>query len=250
MANPDMEKAARSRKLLIPLDEVMKGWALKQYPHQVKTMASYLGVFDHMFDGRSFTPLVAMNVDYPDGSSVHCGNFLSPAQTSCEPKVSFHTEDDSLTTLLMVDLDGNILSRNDEILHWMVGNIPNGDLTQGESVCQYLPPCPVKGTGYHRIVFCLMKQTTRYDYEAIHTRHNTRCLVSRSFKTSTFLDNFQLVPQALSFFQATWDMSVSNNFTEILGIKEPVYDLEPFLTPNQRKRSQVREIFAKKYTNM
>ncbi|XP_028391951.1 39S ribosomal protein L38, mitochondrial-like [Dendronephthya gigantea] len=132
----------------------------------------------------------------------------------------------------------------------MVGNIPNGDLTQGESVCQYLPPCPVQGTGYHRIVFCLLKQTTRYDYEDIHTRHNTRCLVSRSFKTSTFLDNFQLVPQALSFFQATWDMSVSNNFTEILGIKEPVYDLEPFLTPNQRKRSQVREIFAKKYTNM
>lgn len=64
--------------VLIPLDEVRKGWSLKQYPHQVKTMASYLGIFDHMFDGKSFTPLVAMNVDYQDGSSVHYGNFLSP----------------------------------------------------------------------------------------------------------------------------------------------------------------------------
>jgi phosphatidylethanolamine-binding protein (PEBP) family uncharacterized protein len=31
-----------------------------------------------------------------------------------------------------------------------------------------LPPCPVKGTGYHRFVFCLLNQTTRCDFEETH----------------------------------------------------------------------------------
>lgn len=36
----------------------------------------------------------------------------------------------------------------------------------------------------------------------------------------------------------------------VTGIKEPVYDLEKFLTPNQKKRLQVKEVFANKYKNM
>ena len=68
--------------VLIPLDEVRQGWSSKQYPHQVKTMSSYLGIFDHMFDGRSFRPTVVMNVDYWDGDSVHYGNFLQPVKVN------------------------------------------------------------------------------------------------------------------------------------------------------------------------
>ena len=47
--------------------------------------------------------------------------------------------------------------------------------------------------------------------------HVFRCLASRSFKTTTFLERFQLDPVGLCFFQASWDRSVSNTFTEILG---------------------------------
>ena len=236
--------------MFIPLDDVRKGWTLKQYPHQVQTMASYFGIFDHMFNSKSFKPTVVMNIDYQDGDLVHYGNFLQPTKTLCEPKISFDCKEDSLTTLLMVNLDGNIFSTDHEILHWMVGNVPNGDVSRGDMVSQYLPPCPVKGTGYHRFAFCLLNQTARCDFEEMHKTYNARCLMSRSFKTATFLDNFQLDPIGLSFFQTTWDRSVTNTFTEIFGIKEPVYDLEPFLTPNQKKRLQVKERFEKKYTNM
>jgi hypothetical protein len=68
--------------VLIPLDDVRKGWTPKQYPHQVQTMASYLGIFDHMFDGRSFRPEIVMNIDYQDGDSVHYGNFLQPTKVN------------------------------------------------------------------------------------------------------------------------------------------------------------------------
>ena len=65
---------------MIPLDEVRHGWSSKQYPHQVKTMSSYLGIYEDMFDGRSFRPTVVMNVNYQDGDSVHYGNFLQPVK--------------------------------------------------------------------------------------------------------------------------------------------------------------------------
>lgn len=44
------------------------------------------------------------------------------------------------------------------------GNIPNGEIDQGEVVCDYLQPFPVKGTGYHRMVFVLYKQDSKIDY--------------------------------------------------------------------------------------
>ena len=66
--------------VFIPLDDVRKGWTLKQYPHQVQTMASYFGIFDHMFNSKSFKPTVVLNVEYQDDDLVHYGNFLEPTQ--------------------------------------------------------------------------------------------------------------------------------------------------------------------------
>lgn len=54
------------------------------------------------------------------------------------------------------------------------GNIPNGDASAGEVISQYIPPCPAKGTGYQRFVFCLLNQTTRCDFQELHATYNTR----------------------------------------------------------------------------
>lgn len=45
-------------------------------------MASYLGIFDHMFSGRSFRPMVVMNIDFQDGEAVHYGNFIEPTKVT------------------------------------------------------------------------------------------------------------------------------------------------------------------------
>ena len=54
------------------------------------------------------------------------------------------------------------------------GNIPNGDVKEGEVVSGYLPPCPVKGTGFHRFVFCLFNQNARCNFEEIYRTHCSR----------------------------------------------------------------------------
>ena len=54
------------------------------------------------------------------------------------------------------------------------GNIPDGNLSKGDVISHYLPPCPVKGTGYHRFVFCLFNQTSRCEFEEVKKKYNTR----------------------------------------------------------------------------
>lgn len=47
------------------------------------------------------------------------------------------------------------------------GNIPDGDITKGETIYDYLQPFPTKGTGYHRLVFVLYEQTQKLDYSTV-----------------------------------------------------------------------------------
>ena len=43
------------------------------------------------------------------------------------------------------------------------GNIPGSRISNGQILCEYLPPVPVQGTGFHRFVFCLIKQNGELD---------------------------------------------------------------------------------------
>jgi len=45
-------------------------------------------------------------------------------------------------------------------LHWLVVNIKNANVETGKEVIEYNPPTPPKGTGAHRYVFILYKQTS------------------------------------------------------------------------------------------
>ena len=43
------------------------------------------------------------------------------------------------------------------------GNIPGSRIADGEVLCEYLPPVPAQGTGFHRFVFCLLEQSGKLD---------------------------------------------------------------------------------------
>ena len=43
------------------------------------------------------------------------------------------------------------------------GNIPGSRIADGEVLCEYLPPVPAQETGFHRFVFCLLKQSGKLD---------------------------------------------------------------------------------------
>lgn len=59
-----------------------------------------------------------------------------------------------LSTLIMYDPD----SPNPSYLHWMIVNIPDGNVSNGNTIISYAGPSPPEKTGTHRYIFELLSQ--------------------------------------------------------------------------------------------
>lgn len=97
-------------------------------------------------------------------------------------------------------------------------NIPEGEVSKGQTIVPYLQPLPFKGTGYHRLVFILYKQEKKIDLSENQMK-DLKNLDSRTFSTFDFYKKHQdlLTPAGVSFFQAKYDDSVRDVFHKSLG---------------------------------
>ena len=75
-----------------------------------------------------------------------------------------------------------------------------------------MPPIPCEGTGYHRYAFALLRQNSRI--EGLETLP-ARDLKARTWSTGRFMSQHDLSIRGLAFFQAQWDLSVSDVFCEL-----------------------------------
>lgn len=229
---PQLEKSARDRTLVIPLDEVYEGYVSETQATHWKSLAEHYGLFCDLFDNANFYPVVNMDIlfDY-DGeyvSKVFMGNKLKPSEVKTKPDVHYTAEPDSLWTVAMTAPDSHLQDNNMEYLHWLVGNIPGNDVHKGDELCHYLPPLPVYGTGYHRMVFVLYKQQKQIDFSDIKRPGNCRSLRDRSFSTLEFYRKLQddMTPAGIQMFQCDWDESVRDTFWNTLEMKEPRYEFK------------------------
>lgn len=109
---------------------------------------------------------------YSSGVSADLGNVLQPTQVKDAPQVKWEAEKGAYYTLVMVDPDAP--SRSDpkfrEIRHWLVMNIPDNVVENGDTVIEYIGAGPPKGTGLHRYVFLIFKQPNGIiDHKQSHT---------------------------------------------------------------------------------
>ncbi|KAG0220982.1 hypothetical protein BGW41_007288 [Actinomortierella wolfii] len=113
-----------------------------------------------------------------NGKEVVLGNTLAVSETQHEPKVTFMP--DSPTdkyTLIFTDPDAP--SRKDpkmrEWRHWVVSDISVASsdslvsVQGGKTLTPYMGPAPPKGSGPHRYVFLLYKQTPNSDATLLST---------------------------------------------------------------------------------
>uniref|UniRef100_A0A914W6P9 Phosphatidylethanolamine-binding protein n=1 Tax=Plectus sambesii TaxID=2011161 RepID=A0A914W6P9_9BILA len=92
------------------------------------------------------------------------GNELSIADTARAPTaISWPSEENALYTLVFGDAD--VPSRTDgtgrSFLHWLVTNIPESDLHDGNTIKGYVGPGAPQNTGLHRYYFLVYKQNGR-----------------------------------------------------------------------------------------
>ncbi|XP_072007615.1 large ribosomal subunit protein mL38 [Engystomops pustulosus] len=241
--NPELEKAARHRTLLIPLDEVRSEWEVTWGPNHIQRVAEHYGVFKDLFGEAMFVPRVPLRIHYNTGEDavmpVYYGNVVTPTEAAAAPMVSFEAEEGSLWTLLLTNPDGHLRETDSEYVHWLVGNIPGNQVLSGDEVCHYFPAFPAKGTGYHRYIYILFKQEGRIDFKDELRPNPCHSLKLRTFKTLDFYRKYEdrITPAGLAFFQCAWDDSVTSVFHNVLNMKEPIFEHQfpPVYHPPQKK---------------
>jgi len=163
--------------------------------------------------------LKLLKISYPSKVKVNLGNILTPTQVKDQPKVEWDAEEGAFYTLLMTDPDAP--SRKEplrrEFRHWLTVNIPGYDLSEGETVFQYIGSGPPQGTGLHRYVFLLFKQQTgKIVFESpFVSDHSALNRPSTSTRDLISKNNLKLV--AGNFFQAEYDDYVPTLHAQLAG---------------------------------
>ncbi|KAG4074379.1 hypothetical protein HA402_008788 [Bradysia odoriphaga] len=238
----ELEKLARTQTLVVDLNDVKTEWLSSNGQRHIKEIASHYGVFEHLFGKYAyFLPRVPLTIKYPvnetDYLPVYYGNLLKPSEAAKQPEVSFDsninlTRDkqpskDTLWSLVLTNPDGHHNDSEQEYVHWFISNIPNGDVSKGETIVPYIQPFPVKGTGYHRHIFVLYKQEKKLDFSKYKV-NKINDLASRTFKTFDFYKSHQddITPAGLAFFQSSWEQSLTEFYHRVLDMKEPIYEYD------------------------
>lgn len=156
-------------------------------------------------------PKQPLKVTY-NGIQLTQGNELTPTQVKSQPTISWESpaeKDSPLYTLIFTDPDASISRANPalrEILHWLVVNIPSGNVEKGEVLADFLPSGPPKGTGNHRYVYLLFKQQQKIVLDG-GVNPYLEFEVRKNFSTKEFLKKYGLnsVPDGGNFYLAQWD---------------------------------------------
>lgn len=91
----------------------------------------------------------------------------------------------------------------------LVGNIPGTKVESGETLSSYVGSNPGQGTGLHRYVFLIYRQTSKLTFDEkrltnLSSREDRRC-----FRISKFAEKYQLGnPVAGNFYLAEWDQPI------------------------------------------
>ncbi|CAD7086656.1 unnamed protein product [Hermetia illucens] len=170
-------------------------------------------------DVISKAPSQIAKVTFPSGVTASQGNQLKPRQVKAMPTVEWDAEPSKFYTICMTDPDAP--SRRDpkfrEWHHWLVGNIPGNNITEGDILSEYIGSAPPKGSGLHRYVILVYQQNGKINF-------NWKKLGNRSgngrgkFSIRKFAEEHGLGdPVAGNFFQAEWDDYVAEVYKQLQG---------------------------------
>lgn len=164
-------------------------------------------------------PDFLFKVTYEKSIKADKGVELTPTQVKNQPQVEWEADSNELYTLLMTDPDAP--SREEpkfrEWHHWLVGNIPGSDISKGEVLSAYVGSGPPKGTGLHRYVLLVFKQSKKLSFDEPKLP-NTSGEGRANFNTQKFIEKYELgVPVAGNFFQAQYDDYVPTLYKQLSG---------------------------------
>ncbi|KAI8130948.1 Phosphatidylethanolamine-binding protein like protein F40A3.3 [Lucilia cuprina] len=169
----------------------------------IKAMKRHEVIPDLLNEG----PQEILKVTFDSGVTANMGEELTPTQVQNPPLVEWSAEKDSFYTLLFTEVDAP--SREDTSLkewrHWLIVNIPESNVDEGDLVYGYQGSGPSKGSGFHRYVYLLFKQPEKLKFDEKYIDANS--IEGRpNFSTNNFSRKYDLGrPVAGNFYLAQYD---------------------------------------------
>ncbi|KAH8295289.1 hypothetical protein KR018_009599 [Drosophila ironensis] len=152
-------------------------------------------------------PPQLLKVTYANGLVAKDGVELTPTQVKDQPAVEWDVQPGEYYTLIMTDPDAPSRAEPKfrEFKHWVLVNIAGNDLTTGDQIAGYVGSGPPKGTGLHRYVFLLYKQSGKLQFDEERVSNKSR-RDRPKFSAAKFAEKHQLgQPVAGTFYQAQYD---------------------------------------------
>ena len=179
---------------------------------------------------KHLTPPVFLKVAYNSDHFAFKGAPLSCSLTVREPKIEYkdHVSEDCFYTLIMTDPDAPFQC---EFIHWVICNIPGGDVDAGVPLIPYFPPSPAYSSGTHRYILLLFEQNERLAPSAIVASRDY-FIPRGGLSTATWVASFisrtgELNPPVgINGFTSTWEdicdsIHASMNFMPPSEVRSP-----------------------------
>ncbi|XP_011302595.1 protein D2 [Fopius arisanus] len=157
-------------------------------------------------DALDNAPLKKMEVKY-GGRAMNIGDDFTPTETKDIPEIHYEYESGCFYTLIKIDLDppSRRTPKFREFQHWIVGNIPEDRISEGEVFSEYVGAAPPHDAGAHRYVFLVYKQPGKLNFNEKHLGDD-RLDGRANFSAKKFAVKYQLgEPIAGNMYQAVWD---------------------------------------------
>ncbi|EDW97859.1 protein D2 [Drosophila yakuba] len=152
-------------------------------------------------------PNLLLKVVYSNNLVAKDGLELTPTQVKDQPIVEWDAQPGEFYTLIMTDPDAPSRAEPKfrEFKHWILANIHGNDLESGDAIAEYIGSGPPQGTGLHRYVFLLYKQSGKLEFD--EERVSKRSRKDRpKFSAAKFAKKHELGnPIAGTFYQAQYD---------------------------------------------
>ncbi|KAI3378028.1 hypothetical protein SNEBB_000102 [Seison nebaliae] len=184
---------------------------------------------------HSIVPLnIFHDINNENSIGIFSGNILKNSQLINFPKVEWKTEKlrevnkETKWTFLIGNLDGNYLTNDESIfIQYLKKDICGSSINGGEKEeFSYIPPTVAKGTGFHRIIYVLLKQEQSSKIEMTNEPDNE--LVRRTIKLEKLWEilGTKSIPVAIRFSQCQWDEQTKNTFENFYNMDQLIYEAE------------------------
>lgn len=200
----------------------------------MEVIQGVLITYDTVFP-RPFRNSSPLKVIYSEIIEAHNSVALSPEDTCKIPKVQFHGAEGSMYSLILFDLDHP--SRHDpserKYIHWMIVNIPGSgpltDAASGQTVLPYLVVAPFHGSGFHRYVFLLFKQSVHFGEGQVT---NLEMFNRKKTDIENLTSTYDLgSPIGINVFESQW-----TSFVDTFHEKDSFLPPTEYLSPTQRSK--------------